>query len=686
MGGREEKSVRFLKGVGPRGQILLNRLKIYSLEDLWHYFPLRYQDRRQIRRIKDLKRGEWAFVRGRVMVRNIRRKKFFSYFPRVNAFEIILGDDSGKIKCVWFNQLYLANHIKVGDELFIYGKVTEYKGALQFNSPEYEKAEFKKPSPFNFGRIVGVYRLTEGLTQKRMRKIIFESLYHSSFPVEETLPFYIREEEGFPNKLQSLRGIHFPSTFEEANKARQRFIFEELFFSQIMVYLRKAKRVLQKGIKFNYDSQCIERIRSNLDFSLTPSQEEAIKEIIEDMQKPFPMHRLLQGDVGSGKTAVAIFAIGLCAVNNFQACLMVPTEVLAHQHYETLSKVFKGFNFRIEFLLSGITRKKREEIIRRLEEGKIDIVVGTHALLEEAVKFKRLGLVVIDEQHKFGVAQRALLPKKGINPDCLVMSATPIPRSLALSLYGDLDLSVIKGLPQGRKQPKTIVVEEDERDRVYRFVKDKLREGRQAYIIYPVIEGSQEEVQSLKENISFLKKEFAGFPIEIFHGRQKREEKLRIIKGFNDNRIKILVATTVVEVGIDIENATVMAVENPERFGLAQLHQLRGRIRRSIYEPYFILIKRKGLNETVSKRLAIIEKIDDGFKLAEEDLKLRGPGDFFGHLQWGFPQLKIANPLKDIEILNQTRRLAYQVVKKDPHLEKPYHKSIRKYLKFWFKK
>lgn len=683
----EDNSVRFLKGVGPRVEMFLNRLKIYSLEDLLHYFPLRYQDRRKVTKIKDLNEGEWAFVRGKVMARNLRKKSFFSYIPGVNAFEIILSDDTSKIKCVWFNQLYLNNYIKVGQELFIYGKVTEYKGSLQFNSPEYEKAEVKKTNLFNFGRIVGIYRLTGGLTQKRMRKIIFESLVRYTSEVDDPLPFYIREKKGFLNKLQSLKNIHFPSTFEEANKARERFIFEELFFSQIMVYLRKAKRVLQKGIEFKNDLQCIERIRSNLRFSLTPSQEVVVKEIIEDMQKPFPMHRLLQGDVGSGKTVVAIFAIGLCVVNNFQACFMVPTEVLAQQHYETLLKVFRGFNFKITLLVSATSKKKRAEIIQELEGGKIDIVVGTHSLLEEDVRFKRLGLVVIDEQHKFGVAQRALLPKKGVNPDCLVMSATPIPRSLALSLYGDLELSMIKELPVGRKQPQTILVEEDRRDWVYKFIKNKLREGRQAYIIYPVIEGSQDDgLQSLKENFSLLKKEFEGFPIDIFHGRQRREEKLRIIKGFKDNRIKILVATTVVEVGINIENATVMVVESPERFGLAQLHQLRGRIRRSVYEPYFILIKRKGLNETVNKRLAIIEKINDGFKLAEEDLRLRGPGDFFGHLQWGFPELKIANPLKDIEILKEARRLAYQVVKGDPHLEKPYHKSIRIHLKFWFRK
>ena len=682
-----QHSVRFLKGVGPRLEVFLQRLGISQLGDLCYYFPLRYEDRRTLTSIKDIVEGESFLVSGKVLARNVKPSYLFRGAGIRGLFEILLGDNTGNIKCVWFNQPYLKEYINVGEELLVYGKTVKFHNKLQFNSPQYEKVTSSDKDSFNFGRIVGIYRLTEGLTQKKIRKIIFDCLGRYTAYLEDPLPFTIRGEKKFSNISQSLKNIHFPPSFEEANAARERFIFEELFFSQIMVYLRKAKRVLQKGIPFTISPQCIQKMRESLPFRLTPSQENALGLISEDMQKSYPMHRLLQGDVGSGKTAVALFALAICADNGFQASLMVPTEVLAYQHYKNIVETFKDYDFNVGCLVSSITPQERQSIMQGLRSGTIDIVIGTHSLLEEDVKFKQLGLVIIDEQHKFGVAQRALLPKKGVNPDCLVMSATPIPRSLALSLYGDLDLAIINELPPGRKSPQTIVREEDRRKEVYEFVAQRLRQGRQAYIIYPVIEESQDiELQSLKEKFLDLKKEFKGFHIEMFHGRLQKEEKLKIIEQFKNNKIKILVATTVIEVGIDIENATVMVVENPERFGLAQLHQLRGRIRRSVYEPYFILIKRQELGDAAKKRLAIIEKINDGFKLAEEDLLLRGPGDFFGHFQWGFPALKIANPLKDIEILKDARKAAYQLIKKDPYLNAPHHKQMRKRLQSWLTK
>ncbi|GAF81724.1 unnamed protein product, partial [marine sediment metagenome] len=424
---------------------------------------------------------------------------------------------------------------------------------------------------------------------------------------------------------------------------------EELFFSQILVYLRKARQRFQKGIPFGIDPALIDTFRRNIDFQLTPSQKKVLQDIFADLVKPYPMHRLLQGDVGCGKTVVAFFVIAAALQSGCQAAFMVPTEVLAQQHVMTFKLWLRGFKVKIALLSSGIDKEIRERIYKELENGGINIVIGTHSLIEERVNFKNLGLVIIDEQHKFGVAQRALLPKKGRKhvPHCLVMSATPIPRSLALSLYGDLDLSVITDLPPERKQPQSICVGERKRKWVYTFLKQRLSEGRQVYIVYPVIEESREwDLKSLKEMYEALGKEFGPYKVGIFHGRMGAGEKEQIMKAFRENKINILIATTVIEVGLNIENATTMVVENPERFGLAQLHQLRGRIRRSHYQPYFVLISKANISENATKRLEAIATMNDGFLISEQDLLIRGPGDFFGNVQSGYPQLKIANPLK----------------------------------------
>jgi ATP-dependent DNA helicase RecG len=683
----EDKAVRYLKGIGPKREAGLRRLGIHTLIDLLYYFPIRYQDRRTIAKISQIREDDYFLIQGKVMARKLWSARSSSFLKRTVIFEVVLSDGTGLVNCVWFNQPYLKDYIKVADTLLLWGKPTRFRGRLQFNSPEYEKTSDKEASSLNFGRIVGFYRLTEGFNQARMRRMIFQALEDYATKIRDLLPYYIRETRNLPNITQSLKSIHFPSSLEEARLARQRFIFEELFFSQIMVYLRKAKRVSKRGIAFDIDSFWLKDFKDNLPFRLTPSQELVVNQILEDMAKPHPMHRLLQGDVGSGKTVVAMFAIGLCVNSGYQAALMVPTEVLAYQHYQTLSQAFSKFNYKIALLVSSISKKERERILLQLEKGKIDILVGTHALIQEDVKFGQLGLVVIDEQHKFGVAQRALLPKKGLAPDCLVMSATPIPRSLALSLYGDLDLSVLDQLPPGRKEPKTIIVKEEKRRWVYKFIKDKLSEGRQAYIIYPVIEETQDQdLYSLLQMYTKLESIFAGFGVGVFHGRLNSAQKRKVVEDFTRGKIGVLISTTVVEVGINIENAVVMVVENPERFGLAQLHQLRGRIRRSKYLPYFILIVKEGLAPAAQKRIEVIGATSDGFKIAEEDLRIRGPGDFFGHLQWGFPELKIADPLKDYEILNQARRFAYQVIKKDPQLTQSHHKSIRDYLKLYFQR
>lgn len=675
--------MRYLKGVGPKKEEVFHSLGVHAVKDLFYYFPFRYEDRRNFKKIKELKEDEFSLVKAKVEARNIKKIPYYFKSKRVrNIFEVVLSDESGLLECVWFNQAYLADTIKVNARLIIYGKPKFSEGKFKFICPAYELVD-KGEDSLNLGRIVGIYRSTPALTQNFIRKTIFAALNSYRQDIIDPLPFNIRKEKSYPNIVKSLEGMHFPVSFEDAESARERFIFEELFFAQVLVYLRKAKHRLQEGAALKPRNDILNKIRENLNFKLTAAQEEAVFQIVEDLKKTYPMHRLLQGDVGCGKTVVSAFAFGVCVDCGFQAALMVPTEVLAYQHKETLENFFKGSKYNIEILVSSLSPGKKEKTYRDLADGKINVVVGTHTLIQEEVKFSKLGLVVIDEQHRFGVAQRALLPKKGKNPHYLIMSATPIPRSLALSLYGDLDLSVINELPPGRIQAKTLWVQESKREWVYAFLKTKLKEGRQVYVIYPVIEESEDDdLRSLEVMYGEIKNKFVGFRAGMFHGRLKAEEKLEIIKQFRCKKIDILVSTSVVEVGVNIENATVMVVENPERFGLAQLHQLRGRIQRSNQQPHFILISKSNLGQEALDRLKVITKENSGFKISEEDLKLRGPGDFFGDLQHGLPDSRLADPLRDLEILAQARLFAYKVIKADPGLEKLQHRCIKEYLNF----
>lgn len=682
----EEVNLRYLKGVGEQREAIFNKLGAYTVNDLLRYFPFRYEDRRNFKKIKDLKVNEFSVISGKVKTLKLKKMPYFLRSKVKSILEILLEDDTGALSCSWFNQAYLSDSIEVGAEMIVYGKPRIYKNKLQMLSPEFELGP--GDDSLSLGRIIGVYRLSSGFTQRFMRKTIFAVLKDYSSDCVDSLPFDIRKEKNLPNIAQALEETHFPTSWEQAERARERFIFEELFFSQILVYLRKAKRFFQKGASFTVKEESISQLREQLPFELTLSQENVLRQILKDLTKSYPMHRLLQGDVGCGKTVVAVFAIIACVDSGYQSALMVPTEVLAYQHKQTLVAMFKRLNFlkntneSIRIITSSLSKKETESIYEGLRNGKIKIVIGTHALIQKEVEFKNLGLAIIDEQHKFGVAQRALLPKKGkLSPHYLIMSATPIPRSLALSIYGDLDLSVINEMPKKRVLAKTIWAKEKERPEIYKLLNQELRNGRQAYIVYPVIEETDEEhMQSLKSAYQKISKKFSSYSSGMFHGRMKSEEKLEVIQKFREGKIDILVSTTVVEVGVDIANATVMIVENPERFGLAQLHQLRGRIQRSSKESYFILMSRRNLSESSLERLKVISSQTCGFKIAEEDLKLRGPGDFFGSLQHGLPGLRIANPLRDLEILKQARRFAYKMIKKDPHLEKSGNRSVRDYL------
>ena len=671
--------IRYLKGVGPKKEKIFNRLGIIRVKDALYYFPFRYEDRRNLTLIKELKEKEAAFIKVKALAKRLRRLKF-----RKSIFEVAAADASGVIYLVWFNQPYLNKQIKTGDTLIAYGKPVRYRGRLQIVAPEYELVEGQMQDYLSLERIVPIYHLSKGISQRRLRNFIYEVINKYSSFLEDPLPFDIRSKEDILNISQSFFNIHFPQDFDLAQKARERFIFEELFFSQILVSLRKEYRRRKKGISFSIDDKVVAKVMNNFSFTLTGAQQRVIKDFFSDMKAFYPMRRLLQGDVGCGKTVAVSFALAICAANKYQAAVMVPTEILAYQHFQTFSGILKGCGYKIELLIGSMKSKQKDECYKRLSQGSTDIVIGTHALLQEKLLFKKLGLVVIDEQHKFGAGQRALLPKKGINPDCIIMSATPIPRSLALSLYGDLDLSVIDQLPPGRKAPKTMLIKEQKRKWLYDFIKKEIKEGRQAYIVYPFIDSTEQEEDALEKVFLKLKKEFRGYKLAKLFGRQPSEEKIKAIDGFKSNKVNILVSTSVVEVGVNVTNVNIMVVEGPERFGLAQLHQLRGRIMRSNYQPYFFLLEKENLSSPARQRLKIITSTTDGFKIAEEDLRLRGPGDFFGELQHGLPHLKIAHPLRDLDILKRARKRAKELIAKDSSLSFSSHRCIRRYLQDYF--
>jgi ATP-dependent DNA helicase RecG len=684
---RESNSIRYLKGVGGSREKVFNRLGIYTLRDLLYYFPFRYEDRSEIKRIKDLILGEPAVVRGKVRAASLKKIPYFVKKRRIrDIFEIILDDTSGAVRCVWFNQGYLAETITKGDELIVYGKLYASKRGAQITSPQFEKNS--QGDSLGVGRIIGIYRLPSGFSQRFMRGVMDTVINERLKDFQDLLPFDIRKKKGIPNIVKSFRDMHFPSSWEAAREARERFIFEELFFSQILVYLRKARHRQLPGKQCQIKQSTIDLIRKNFSYVLTGGQEKALSDILNDLGQPYPMRRLLQGDVGSGKTLMAAFAAGACADSGFQVACMVPTEVLAYQHREVFNVLFKGLDFfknsvAVEVITSSTSRKEVDKIHKGLKAGAISIVIGTHSLIQEKINFKNLGLVIIDEQHKFGVAQRSLLSHKGQDvPHCLVMSATPIPRTLALALYGDLDLSLMADLPKSRALAETMWLLEDKRLWAYEFIDKEVGKGRQAYIVYPVIEENEDEdLKSLLAMHEGLRQRFKRRRVAMFHGKMKNQDKQQVIEDFREKRIDILLCTTVIEVGLSIDNATVMLVENPERFGLAQLHQLRGRIQRSSRQPYFILMSKKGLSQLARKRLTVISRESSGFKIAEEDLMLRGPGDFFGDIQHGLPDLKIANPLRDLEILRQARVFAYNTIKKDPQLKEKAHQPIRIYLR-----
>lgn len=664
--------LQYLKGIGPKRAKLFSKLGINTIEDLLYYFPRRYEDRTQFSPIAGLKEGQIQTIKAEILVkgerRSLRRRGF-------SIIELAVADQTGRIFCVWFNQPYLAEYFKIGSPIILYGKIERYGKRLQMNAPEFEMVSGEEDESINIGRIVPIYTLPQGLTQRNLRRIIKYALDEYLPGINDFLPFDIRSRNKLLNLAKSLMNIHFPQTHEMQKQAYERLAFEEFFIFQLPLALRKLKKKEKQGIVHQVEGGLVKEFVANLPFRLTLAQERVIVEIKQDMAKPQVMQRLLQGDVGSGKTVVATIA-GIVAIQGgYQVSFMVPTEILAKQHYEKISSQLSAISdkqkaVRIGLLTSSLNQKEKAKTYKEIKEGKIDLIIGTHALLEEKVEFKNLGLVVIDEQHKFGVGQRALLPEKGINPDVLIMTATPIPRTLAITLYGDLDISVINELPAGRKPIKTLQFSAAEKAQVYNLVKDQLRQGNQAYIIYPVIEQSYalDMAGAKKMYAEFKSGEFKEFNLGLIHGRLKQAEQDEIMRRFKDKKIAILVSTTVLEVGIDVANATCMIIEHAERFGLSQLHQLRGRVGRGRLESFCILISDAQTPEA-KVRLGAMVKYADGFRVAEEDLKIRGPGEFFGSRQHGLTELKIGNPLTQMQLLKRSREEAMKLVGSDPRLE-----------------
>ncbi len=671
--------MQYLKGVGPKRAKLFKKINIDTVEDLLYYFPRRYEDRSNLLPISGLKEGEVQTIKAKVLA-STERQSWKRKRRGFKILEVAVGDSTGRILCVWFNQPYLKNYFKAGRVVILYGRVDRYKGRLQMSSPEFEIISEDKVDSQDYTKMTPVYTLPDGLTQRYFRSILNRSLDEFLPGIVDVLPFDIRARNNLLNLARSLRDIHFPGDLNQSKESYRRLAFEEFFLFQIPIVLRKLNRKQIRGLIHKVDGEFIDNFQKALAFKLTSAQVRVIEEIKQDMARPLPMNRLLQGDVGSGKTIVAIFASVFAIQGGYQVAFMVPTELLAQQHYQNSSRLLRDVN--ITLLIGSLSRAKKQRAYNEIKQGKAQLIIGTHSLLEQNLQFKRLGLVVIDEQHKFGVSQRALLPGRGVNPDILIMTATPIPRTLAITLYGDLDISVIDELPPLRKPVKTQFITEDKREQAYRFIEQKVRQGRQAYIIYPIIEESFAlDLHAASQMYAVFKKEvFPEFNIGLVHGQLNTKQQDKIMSEFKSGKIDILVATTVLEVGIDVPNASVMVIEHAERFGLSQLHQLRGRIGRGEFESHCILISHPQTGEAALRIKAMIEN-SDGFRIAEEDLKIRGPGEFFGRRQHGLSELRIANPLTQLHLLKRAREEARHLVSLDQNLEWRQNLPLRERLK-----
>jgi len=673
-----EFPVQYIKGVGPGRAKLLNTLGIKTAEDALYYLPYRYEDRKNIKKISALEYGRLETVIGKVIAAEVIK------LPRRNIklFELTVSDGSGIVKGKWFNQPFLKKNFKPGQEVILSGVVKRnpYQGiGFEFDNPEYEFVTEDGDAFIHTARIVPIYRTTSGLSVRQLRTIMFNLINTCIKDVPDHIPEEILRRNNFHGLAESIFNSHFPESgidIDSLNSCssiyQKRLYFEELFKFELGLSAIKRGKEVERGIAFDCNGVLVRKFIDALKFKLTSAQQRVFEEILHDMRSQHPMNRLLQGDVGCGKTVIAVMAMLTAAECGYQSALMAPTEILAGQHYINIHKMIEDMGLKV-CLMTGSKKKEREALRCDIASGEIKIIIGTHALIQEGVEFKNLGIAIIDEQHRFGVMQRQLLRKKAVNPDVLVMTATPIPRTLSMTLYGDLNYSVIDELPPGRSPVVTRLFNAGQKEYIYRAIAEETKKGRQVYVVYPVIDETEKTSASggLKSAIigrEALEKIFPNLKVELIHGRLKPQERENVMASFKAGAINVLVSTTVIEVGVDVPNAAMMLIVHAERFGLSQLHQLRGRVGRGGSQSYCFLLMYEPVSEDARRRLDIMIKTNDGFKIAEEDLDIRGPGEFFGTRQAGMPDLKLANIVRDARLLDTARKEAFALIDKDSEL------------------
>lgn len=676
---RLETEIQYLKGVGPKLGTLFNRHGLKTVQDLLQNYPRAYEDRRAARNIANLKPDDVVSVKANVV--NVASYAMGKSSRKI--YDVLVRDSSGQIRCKFFRTPYRGyfERFKPGQEVRIVGKVTNYRGRIEFHHPDIKDIE---PEEDLSDALIPIYVETEGLSSAKIGKLIQLALAEIKEWPPEKLPLDLVSKLEFLSFKEALSKIHHPEADqgnaynEFKSRAHARLIFEEFFWLEMYLASKRSGLKQEKGFSFKNEEKAVEQLKKILPFKLTNAQLRAFTEIKKDLESGRPMNRLVQGDVGSGKTLVSFLSALKAIESEFQVCLMAPTEILAEQHFKNAEKLLSPLGIRCALLTGKTKAKERVEIAEKLISGETDFLIGTHALIEDWVQFKNLGLVIIDEQHRFGVAQRGILKNKGTSPHFLIMTATPIPRTLAMTVYGDLDVSIIDEMPAGRTPIQTRVITESKREKAVQFMAEQVAKGRQAYIVYPLVEESEKiDLKNATDEFEKLRVQFPKIRFGLLHGKMKSSEKDEMMTKFRNHEIDALVSTTVIEVGVDVPNANIMMIEHSERFGLSQLHQLRGRVGRGEHKSFCVMIMGYAVSQETRERVEFMEKTNDGFKVAEFDLQIRGPGEFMGSKQSGLPGFKMANLVRDVELLKIARDYAFEILAKDPKLKKKEHAALR---------